>query len=393
MTDRKGTILVGGFLGLIHAGGAVWDYIQYPLGLHLMGYDVYYLEDTRMYPVYGSDWNNSMPTIARLKSVMNDFGLDGRWIYRDEVTQTIYGKSEREYKEICGRADVFINVSCASVIRDEYSRIPVRILLDSDPMFTQIQINTDQSFTTEKGSLMDLAEWHTHHFTFGENINNDDCLIPETPFSWKVTRQPVCLGHWDFRELPPTPAAFTTLMNWKAGKTLQYKGESWGQKDVTFPVILGVPLQAKEEHFRIAVSQTGGGRDESALAELKSSGWQIVSPDEASGDHHLYQSFIYNSKGEISVAKETYVKARTGWFSGRSACYLAAGRPVITQDTGWSAMYPTGQGLFAFTARDQAVEAVRKVCSDWKSHAMAARGIANDWFDHRKVLGDMLRSL
>ena len=136
MTRSKPCIIVGGYIGLIQAGGAVWDYIQYPLGFHLMGYDVYYLEDTRMYPVYGSDWNNSMPTIRRLETIMEAFGLGDRWIYRDEVTKRVYGKSLTEYKDICERADILLNVSCANVRREEYDRIPVRILLDSDPMFS-----------------------------------------------------------------------------------------------------------------------------------------------------------------------------------------------------------------------------------------------------------------
>jgi hypothetical protein len=244
MAGKKETIIVGGFLGLIHAGGAVWDYIQYPLGFHLMGYDVYYLEDTRLFPIYTTEWNNSKPTIKRLKSIMEAFGLGDKWIYRDEVTQTVYGKSEKEYQELCRSADVLINISCANVMRDEYRRIPVRVLLDSDPMFTQIQINTQQSFTLEQGSLKDLADMHTHHFTFGENIHQDDCLIPREPFSWKVTRQPVCLDYWK-KDLPlMKDAPFTTLMNWKAGKTLMYDGKTWGQKDLTFPISTWRPYTA-----------------------------------------------------------------------------------------------------------------------------------------------------
>lgn len=393
MTERKKTILVGGFLGLFQAGGAVWDYVQYPLGLYLMGHDAYYLEDTMMYPVYSSEWNNSKPLIDRLRGIMKSFGLEDRWIYRDEVTQTFYGKTEREFRNICQRADIFLNVSCANVIRDEYASIPVRIMLDSDPMFTQIQMVSGQSFTTDKSRLMEMANWYTHHFTFGENINHDNCLIPQTPFQWKVTRQPVCLDFWKPECNPPVDAPFTTLMNWKAGKKLMYNGQTWGQKDVTFPMILEIPGLVPEENFKIAVNETYAESLDLEMSSLNDKGWNIVSSEEASGDHLIYKDFICHSKAEISVAKETYVKANTGWFSCRSACYLASGRPVITQDTGWSSFYPVGKGLFSFTNKNEAIKAIREVSSDWNVHSDAAREIAEAYFDHRIVFNEMLSSI
>lgn len=393
MISSKPTIIVGGFLGFIHAGGAVWDYIQYPLGFYLMGYDVYYIEDTRLFPVYTDDWQNSQPTIQRLKSIMESFGLGDRWVYRDEVTNTIYGKSEKEYNEICKQADIFLNVSCANVMRDEYLGIPTRILLDSDPMFTQIQMNSAQSFTSGKSDLAELANLHTHHFTFGENINNKDCLIPNTAFDWQVTRQPVCMSYWENIKTPKKADPFTTLMNWKAGKPLKYDNKNWGQKDITFPLIQELPTKCINENFKIAINQTGADKDSKDMAKLETAGWTLVSSEMASGDQSIYQSFIYNSKGEISVAKETYVKAKTGWFSCRSACYLAAGRPVVTQDTGWSSFYPTGKGLFAFRKEAEAIEAVKEISSNWNLHSKTAREIAHEFFDHNIVLKKIIESL
>ena len=393
MTKSKTTIIVGGFLGLIHAGGAVWDYIQYPLGFYLMEYDVYYVEDTRIFPIYTDNWNNSIPTVKRLKKIMDSFGLNDRWIYRDETTQTIYGKSEKEYKEICKRAEVFLNVSCANVIREEYSQIPVRILLDTDPMFTQIQIESGQSFTSKTSSLYELSNWHTHHFTFGENINGKDCFIPKTPFKWQVTRQPVCIDYWGNCRKPADIAPMTTLMNWKAGKPLSYNGQTWGQKDRTFPIIVGLPTHCNNENFEVAVNQTGAEKDAEGIVKLGENGWNVVSSENASGSHSIYQSFIFKSKAEISVAKETYVKAKTGWFSCRSACYLAAGRPVVTQDTGWSYYYPCGKGLFAFTNQEEAIEAINKISKDWDVQSKAAIEISHAYFDHNIVLKNILESV
>jgi hypothetical protein len=311
----------------------------------------------------------------------------------DELTQQFFGKSKGEYLEICKAADIFINVSCANVIREEYSNIPVRILLDTDPMFTQIQINSDQSFTSGKGNLKELAQWHTHHFTFGENIFGKDCLIPRGEFSWVTTRQPICMDFWNFKEPSSTKPYFTTLMNWKAGKKFQYAGQNWGQKDVTFPLIQNLPNLLLDISFKLAVSQTVVEEDGGRFGYLSESGWNIISSEEASGDHLLYQEFIYSSIAEISVAKETYVKARTGWFSCRSACYLAAGRPVVAQDTGWSEFYPTGLGLFSFSDEKEGEEAIREISENWKVHSLGARELADAYFDHRIVLGNLIDSL
>ena len=148
----KQTIIVGGFIGLLPAGGVTWDYLQYPLGFSLLGHDVYYIEDTRLYPVYqraGSDWNDASSCIEHLKQVMKHFGFEDRWAYRDEASGKCFGLSEKKIESICAAADVFVNVSCSTFLRDEYLSIPVRILIDSDPMFTQIQYQTKQLFTAD----------------------------------------------------------------------------------------------------------------------------------------------------------------------------------------------------------------------------------------------------
>lgn len=393
MEKGKETVIVGGYLGLIQVGGAAWDYIQYPLGLYLMGYDVYYIEDTRMFPVFGNSWNDSLPTIRRLEKLMKVFGLQDRWAYRDEVTGKIYGLTERKYKDLFKNADVFINISCANVVRDECLDIPVRILVDSDPMFSQIQMVSDQSFTSSKSHLSALADKHTHHFTFGENINGDNCLIPKTKYDWNITRQPICINYWKHLDLIDSTAPFTTLMNWKAGKPLVFDNITWGQKDMSFPIIKDLPSKASGEQFVVAMNQTGLAPSVETERDLINTKWNVIGSKEASSTHTSYQDFIYRSKGEISIAKETYVKAKTGWFSCRSACYLASGRPVITQDTGWSEYYPTGSGLFPFSNEQEALNAIDCVRSNWKENSSNARAIAEEYFSHERVLTALLSSI
>ena len=392
---EKLRIIVGGFLGIFPAGGVTWDYIQYPLGLSLLGHDVYYIEDTRLFPVYqkpGSNWDDCSSCVEHLQSVMKWFNMNKRWAYRDEASGKCFGLSGATVGEICRTADVFINISCSTFIREEYMRIPIRILIDSDPMFTQIQYVSQQMFTPGIPGMRQLIHDHNFLFSFGENIGSDDCLIPEGGLKWYTTRQPVCLDHWK-----TTPHAqnegivFTTLMNWAAGKKLFYNNQEWGQKDVEFNKIMQLPHRLKDIQFAMVVNKTGGTDNTMQKEEIEKNGWNILKPEETASDWLSYQRFIETSSGEFSVAKETYVKARTGWFSCRSACYLASGRPVITQDTGWSGFIPTGNGLFAFQNMDEAIDAFQRLLKDPGNQAKGAREIAEEYFDSKKILGSLLQ--
>ncbi|MDQ3749284.1 MAG: hypothetical protein M3367_09795 [Acidobacteriota bacterium] len=393
---KKLRIIVGGFLGLLPAGGVTWDYVQYPVGFAELGHDVFYIEDTKLYPFYkkeDGDWNDSSLSVEHLQRVMEFFGMSERWAYRDEASGKCFGISEEEVKEIARTADIFVNISCSTVMRDEYRRIPARVLIDSDPMFTQIQYLSEQMFTPGASSMRGLVDAHNYLFTFGENIGAADCRIPTCGLNWRPTRQPVCLDYW--KATPPNKnGALTTVMNWAVGKNLSYDREEWGQKDVEFSKFIELPKSMPGAVLAVAVTQTSNtGADAFPIDEVKKNGWQVLNPDVCAGNSIDYQNFIKESLGEFSVAKQTYVKGRTGWFSCRSACYLAAGRPVVTQDTGWSRYIPTGDGLFSFEERDEAVEAIKQIKSEPEKHSQAARGIADEYFDSRKVLDAILKQL
>lgn len=392
---QKLKIIVGGFIGILPAGGVTWDYVQYPVGFSMLGHDVYYIEDTRLYPVYqkaGSSWDDCSAAVAHVKNVMDYFGMKHKWAYRDEASGQCFGLSVAEIKNICTTADVFVNISCSTFLRDEYLKIPVRILIDSDPMFTQIQYDSTQMFTPgEPGGMKAMIDAHNYLFTFGENIGATDCRIPVAGLTWHTTRQPVCLNYWKPGEhVSSLSAPFTTLMNWTAGKQLQYNGEAWGQKDIEFKKVLSLPHLVSDINFSAIVNQTGGTTKAFNKEDIENSGWKILDAAIHAGTWQSYQQFIGGSLGEFSVAKETYVKANTGWFSCRSACYLAAGKPVVTQDTRWSKFLPTGLGLFAFTDLKTAKNAVEEVLANYKIHALHAREIAEEYFDSNKVLGRLL---
>ncbi|CAN5352289.1 hypothetical protein BH24GEM3_BH24GEM3_06910 [soil metagenome] len=393
-TDGRLRIVVGGFLGLLPAGGVTWDYVQYPLGFFEMGHDVFYIEDTRLWPVYQTDNEGGYScaaNVAHLAAVMEFFGMQERWAYRDEASGECFGLPLSQVEEICRTADLFVNVSCSTFLRDEYLRIPARVLIDSDPMFSQIQYAIQEAFTPGASGMRGVVAGHTHHFTFGENIGAADCRIPLCGVDWKPTRQPVCLEHWPVTPLPrSSAAAFTTLMNWTAARQLVYKEESWGQKDTEFLRILDLPRSVPRLPLAVAVGQTGNTEGAFPREEAERRGWQVLDPNVCAPDWMRYRDFIQDSRGEFSIAKETYVKGRTGWFSCRSACYLAAARPVITQETGWSRYVPGGSGLLAFEDFDGAVAALERVASDPAAHALAAREIAQEYFRSDRILGELL---
>lgn len=234
MPKEKMRIVVGGFIALFPTGGATWDYIQYPLGLKWMGHDVYYIEDTMLYPVYqaaGESWDDCSFGVDYLKQAMEKIGMEDRWAYRDVASGKLFGMTEARLKEICDTADVFINVSSSVYMRDEYRRIPVKMLVDTDPMFTQYQYHEKM----EKGGDAAAAATaymrsHDLFFTFGLNIGQEDCRIPAFDFKWITTKKPICLDAWN-HHVPGEPKyGFTSILNWTERPDFMYENEAWGQK-------------------------------------------------------------------------------------------------------------------------------------------------------------------
>lgn len=394
---KKLRIIVSGYIGLYPSGGVTWDYIQYPLGFYLLGHDVYYFEDTHQYPVYQNDkskWDDCSACVDYLRKAMESFGLAKRWAYRDVATGKWFGLSNEKVEEIFKTADIFINVSSAThIYLPKYADIPVRVLIDSDPMFTQVQYWRDDNEEESIEGISTLFNWYTHLFSFGENIGKDDCIIPTYNFNWKTTRQPICLQEWANHKPDRINNAFTTIMNWSGRSAMKYKNESWGQKDVEFLKFKNIPCLFPSHPFEVIISFATHAQDSFDKQDIEKHGWKLFGVDDKIGSPGHYRNFISSSTGEFSVAKETYVKSNSGWFSCRSACYLAAGKPVIAQETQWSKYIPSGKGLFAFDNEETALDALRKISWDIHTHSKAAIEIAKEFFDSNRVLNELLNQL
>ena len=379
-------IIVTGLVGQYAFGGVAWDYLQYVAGFRQLGHEVFYLEDTETWPYDPVNRTISADcayNVRYLEAVMTRLGLGNQWIYRNAADGTYHGVSESVAKQFCARADLFVNVSGCGWLRPEYLAIPKKIFIDSDPMFTQIGLALGLQ------EVIDRIGAHDFHFTFAEHINAPDCRVPHGGLHWIPTRQPIVLD-WFPASATPSRDVLTTVMNWVSYKPSEYGGETWGQKDIEFLKFLDLPLHTPQK-FEIAMGRGQGQQRPTEL--IRQHGWEIIEPDEALPDPWTYRDYLRKSKGEWSVAKEGYRKSHSGWFSCRSACYLALGRPCVLQDTGWSAHYPTGTGLFAFETLAEASAEIAKLNADYARHSAGARALAEKMFDAQLVLGEMLERI
>ena len=259
--------------------------------------------------------------------------------------------------------------------------------MDTDPGFNQIQLS-EKPDSAEKVDRRNGVRAHDLHFTYGENIDSQDCLVPKVGFAWKTTRMPIVHRLWAPESVSKADSSWSTVMTWNAFKTpLRYQGVEYKSKDGEFEKIIDLP---KRMPFRFCIA-VGGST--APFLRLKQSGWEAVDGPATTLTPESYRNFIYNSRGEISTAEHVYVQMRTGWFSCRSACYLAAGRPVVVQDTGFSSYIPTGQGLLSFRTPEEAMHGIQEVESNYGVHCEAATDVAREYLAADKVLGRLLTDI
>ena len=376
--------VVAGMIGCFPVGGVAWDYGQYALGLERLGFDVYYLEDggldtydpqTGLYsedPSYGVSFLEE--SLAGLSPA-----LGRRWHFR-AANGDSYGISREEIATIVADADVFVNVSGGCLLREEYLRCKRKVLIDTDPGWNHFVIFPRLDARTAAGGR-GFRE-HDFFFTYAERIGSSGCVLPDFGLRWHPTRPPVVTDCW----APEPPATkWTTVMSWDNYlKPVEHDGVSYGSKEPEFRQIETLPDLVDVE-LEIA---TGGVRP--PVDRWRSLGWSLVDSQAISRTVDGYRSYVAGSRGEFSVAKNIYVATGSGWFSCRSACYLAAGRPVVLQDTGFSETVPEGKGLLAFRTLEEAVAAVEEVENDYPGHCEAATQFARDHLASDAVLSDML---
>ena len=378
MPSRK-RIVVLHLAGRYPLGGIGWQAIHYVLGLQQLGHDVHYVEDSGAYPYdprVKSVVEDSANSVAFLDDVMTRVGLGDRWTYVDPVTGVHHGLSREGLDRLYRDADAIFNVCAATRLRDEHLQCPIRVYVETDPVFEQIRVAENDRRAIE------ALEEHTHHFTYGENLGQPDCPIPLEKFAWRTTRPPVIPDLWDAR-VNPAAQRFTTVATWKnVGKDIRFRGETYyWSKHMNFLRMADLPGRTGQP-LELALEV-----DDAATRDLLArNGWVLTNAFEASRDITAYQRHIERSRGEFTVSKDLVARTRSGWFSDRSVCYLAAGKPVVTQDTGFGKFVPTGVGLLAFETVEEAAAALDEVNRDYSGHCRAARGIAEEYFGADRVL-------
>lgn len=379
----RGKIIVFGILFWYPLAGVTYQFLHYLIGLRRLGYDPYYIEDSGRW-VYDPRINDMTPdaqgNVDAVAPMLEEHGFAGRWAFHGAYPDgKCYGMTEAEILRLYREADAFLNVTGAQEIREEHLACRRRIYVESDPFAAQVR--------AAQGDRATLAALDAHdtHFSFGENLGQPDCGVPAAGYQWLPTRQPVALDLWE-NPYGFDGGTYRTVTTWhNKGKGVEYGGETYyWTKDREFRKFLDLPLR-RPVPFELAT-----GVDEPTRQLLQANGWGLVDSVGVSSHIDRYRNYIQRSRAEFTVARDQYVRPNTGWFSDRSVCFLAAGRPVITQETGFSKTVPSGRGLFGFRTMEEILAAVDAIEADYEGQCRAAREVAAEYFAAEKVVGSLM---
>jgi hypothetical protein len=377
------TILLSGMIAADpRQGGATWAVLQYLLGFKRLGHEVYFVEplaEAALHPE-GSTLDRSANAVY-FHEIMAEFGLERHAALLLEGTQKTVGLTHEDLRQVSQRADVLVNIS--GMLTDEALTqvIPLRLYLDLDPAFIQLWHEVE-------GIDMRFAG-HTHFVTIGLSIGQPGCAVPTGGLPWITTPQPVVLERWPVAE-KLTHDALTTVANWRGYGSIEHEGRFYGQKAHSLRPLMSLPTLT-DERFVLALAIHPGETGD--LMALEQNCWHLIDPARVAGSPAAYQRFVQSSRAEFGIAKSGYVVSRCGWFSDRSVCYLASGRPVIAQETGFSCFLPAGEGLLPFETSDDVLVAIEALRADYPRHARAARAIAEEHFDSDRVLARLLEQV
>lgn len=366
-------VVAGMLVGVPRQGGATWSVLQYVLGLRRLGHDVVVVEEV--------DHAEFGAAAERFVALVEEFALGPRVSLLDRSSGATVGLTRRELLRAVAGADLLLNLSGTLTDEDVLAAIRCRVFVDLDPAFTQLWAHAED---------VDMGfDRHDRFVTIGSEIGRPGCAVPTCGRTWIGTRQPLVLERWPLAG-GVVHAGLTTVGHWRAYGSIHHGGVHYGQKAHALRPLFDLPSRARAR-FTLALGIHPGERDD--LAALDRHGWDLLDPDVVAGTPQDYRSFVQGSWAEFGVAKLGYVASACGWFSDRSLCYLASGRPVIAQDTGFGSWLPTGEGVLAFSGGDDVVLAVEELRRDYPRHRRAARELAETVFDSDRVLPELLACL
>jgi GT2 family glycosyltransferase len=382
-------IVILGFLSHFPVAGVAWQTIHYLIGFQRLGFDVYYVEAhgcTASKLMQSDTDDGPARAAAYIDSVLRQFDLGDKWAYHAPYPEARhFGLSETQLKDLYHSAALIINLHGSHLPTEELTATNRLVFVETDPVDTQIDLFNKRQETH------DYLAPHCAHFTYGENFGHPDCLVPVSEqFKFLPTRQPVVMEFWEDCQSNGAADMFTTIGNWQQPwREVKFKGETYRwSKHFEFLKFIDLPKRTTQR-FELALSSY---RDQDRRM-LENKGWCVRHAIDFTQHLDAYRRYIAESRGEFTVAKDQNIRLRSGWFSDRAATYLAAGRPVVTQETGFSNIFPTGEGLFAFATMDEILAAIDAINRDYERHRRAAFHIAREYFCHEVVLGKLLSDL
>jgi hypothetical protein len=375
---RETVVVAGSLAQKPNEGGHTWQFLQYLLGFRRLGHDVLFIDRTDE-DVCGGPVEVSR-NATYLRQVMERFGLGDSWALLHDGRSL--GLSRAEVLRRVRSSTVLINVMGFLDDEEALSAAPLRVFLDTDPGYGQMWQDL---------GLAEPFRDHDVYVTIAENIGRDECTLPTCGIDWVTTAQPVLLEEWAPTGTTSSNGAFTSIGAWRGPYgPIEYEGQTYGLRVHEFRKFVELPDRTDAE-FELALDIHP---DETAdLQLLEAHRWRLVDPRQVARDPDVYRDYVRRSCAEFMVARGMYVTSRCGWFSERSMCYLAGGKPVLAQDTGIRKLYPTGEGLVIFSTLEEAVAGVEAIRGDYERHSRAARELAEEYFDSNKVLTRLLEKL
>lgn len=382
----KTVIVSGALANKCGHGGEAWVRLNWLLGFRELGWEVHFIEEIARescVDVAGRATTFSASVNrAYFERVTREFDLGASATLIYDGGAEFFGVDAAQLATLAARTDLLVNISGHLRHPPVFEHVRQRAYVDIDPGFTQ--------FWTAAGNPGARLDGHDLFFTIGENIGAPDCPIPTCGRRWLPTRPPVALREWPVVASPQLDR-FTTVASWRGPfGPVTFGGVTYGLKVHEFRKFIALPQRAGLR-FEIALNiHPADGND---LAALRSHGWEIKAPCGVAGDPLAFREYVQRSGAEFSVAQGIYTQTGSGWFSDRTAAYLAAGKPALVQDTGFSRNIPTGEGLLAFRTLDEAADGAARIAADYARHCRAARALAEEHFAAPRVLARFLANL
>jgi len=371
-----GRVAVGGALAQRPGyGGHAWALLNYLLGFRQLGHDVLFVD--RLDREMAASEAKRKRCVEWFVAVLEGAGLAGSYCLLDGA-ETI-GLSRAETTARLRDSLLLLNVMGFVDDEELLAASPRNVFLDIDPGFGQMW---------RQLGLGDVFAGHDAYVTVGEKIGDPDCLVPTCGLDWVRSPHPIPLDEWP---AAPQGEKVTSVGSWRGPyDPVEYEGRRFGLRAHELRKLVELPARVAPEIELALEIDPADGAD---LEALRGAGWGLVDPAAVAGDPDSYRRYVRGSMAELMVAKGIYVETRSGWFSERSAAYLASGRPVVALDTGFSERYPSGEGLMAFDDLEGARAAIEAVRGDWERHSRAAREIAAEHFEAKRVLGRLLEEV